>query len=215
MADLPDPLAVTHLDDYLRSQRPPTSELSKWPVRLLSRVTSVCVHQTAVPGGFGVKDFQIAAAMRERPDTTLDLLVQGLLWRYRKTPYHAVYSPRRRVSVVQWHPKWRTNHGNGSNRYSIGWAYDGGFTTHHTDVLDVVGGRESLTRVVETIRFATSKRTDSTATIEPTIPATRFGRASSSPSRRRWGWSCARPSPRDPARRSPRPGTADSRARTN
>ena len=152
MADLPDPLAVTHLDDYLRSQRPSTSELSKWPVRLLSRVTSVCVHQTAVPGGFGVKDFQIAAAMRERPDTTLDLLVQGLLWRYRKTPYHAVYSPRRRVSVVQWHPKWRTNHGNGSNRYSIGWAYDGGFTTHHTDVLDVVGGRESLTRVVETMR---------------------------------------------------------------
>lgn len=140
---------VLHVDDFRRAQRPPLAKLSKWPVRRLSQVTAVCVHQTAVAGGFGVLSYQIEAALAERKGSKLDPKVEGLLWRYRKTAYHGLYNPRHRVAVTQWHPKYRTNHGNGSNSYSVGWAYDGAFVESHSDDLDIDGGREALCTFIE------------------------------------------------------------------
>jgi hypothetical protein len=70
------------------------------------------------------------------------------LARYRETPYHGLYSPRDHLSVVQWSAAEYTYHGDGANKRSVGWAYDGLFKPSHMDALDVEGGREGLRHMI-------------------------------------------------------------------
>lgn len=109
--------------------------------RPISGVDTIEVHQTAVKGGFGVTTSQLAAAGGN--------LVAARAKRYQGTPYHAIYSPADRWSRIQWPPWAYTWHGNGGNRYSIGWAYDGKLPG---DSLDVEGARASLRDLVTRLR---------------------------------------------------------------
>ncbi|NJK30963.1 MAG: hypothetical protein HC927_00365, partial [Deltaproteobacteria bacterium] len=99
--------------------------------RPISSVDTLVVHQTGVLGGFGAES---AEARRQR---------------YRKTPYHVVYSPRDRASHWQW-PIWAWSyHGHCLNAKSIGWAYDGLLSEGSpSNALDVEGARESLRHAV-------------------------------------------------------------------
>lgn len=111
--------------------------------RQLSIVDTVLIHQTAVGGGFGISE-----RLLERHQGQVFAARQA---RYRDTPYHGVYSPMDRASIVQW-PAWvHTFHGNGGNDYSIGWAYDGRLPG---DVLDLHGARSALRHFVFAMREA-------------------------------------------------------------
>jgi hypothetical protein len=111
--------------------------------RPITDVTTVLVHQTAVTGGFGVS----RRLLRQHDGDA----AEARQARYRRTPYHGLYSPRDRASIVQW-PAWVYGyHGNGANRYSVGWAYDGKLPG---DELDAEGARESLRHFVECMREA-------------------------------------------------------------
>jgi hypothetical protein len=129
-------------DDYKSGQRCPEKRRGLWR-RRIATVESVLVHATAVAGGFALAHYQIKAAGGD---------LEALLARYRETPYHGVYSPRFGLSVVQWAASEYTHHGNGANSWSVGWAYDGLFTTSHLDELDVDGGREALRHFIEAQR---------------------------------------------------------------
>lgn len=84
--------------------------------RPASSVLTLGVHHTGVRGGFGLTKSQLAAAGGNA--------LQGRAKRYRNLPYHAVCSPKDSASIIQW-PWWMyTHHGNGMNRYTIGWAID-------------------------------------------------------------------------------------------
>lgn len=86
-------------------------------------------HVTDVFGGFGVADYQIAAAKKliEQGRVSPELAALGayglaLVVRYHAAAYHGVAS--RRVGVVRNHPlSLRTSHGNGGNM-GIGLAVD-------------------------------------------------------------------------------------------
>ncbi|PRQ03220.1 hypothetical protein [Enhygromyxa salina] len=109
--------------------------------RPLSLVTTVVIHQTAVGGGFGLSARLLARHQGQAFSARQD--------RYRDTPYHGVYSPIDRASVVQW-PAWvHSFHGNGANDYSVGWAYDGKLPG---DVLDLHGARSALRHFVTAMR---------------------------------------------------------------
>jgi hypothetical protein len=111
--------------------------------RLLTEVTTVLVHQTAVAGGFGLS--------KRLLDRHQGQVVSARQARYRDTPYHGVYSPIDRASIVQW-PAWlHSHHGNGGNDYSLGWAYDGLLPG---DVLDLHGARSALRHFVTAMRDA-------------------------------------------------------------
>jgi hypothetical protein len=111
--------------------------------RLLSTVDTVLIHQTAVSGGFGVSE-RLLARHRGEPFVARQA-------RYRDTPYHGVYSPIDRASIVQW-PGWvHSFHGNGGNEYSVAWAYDGKLPG---DVLDLNGARSALRHFVFAMREA-------------------------------------------------------------
>lgn len=84
--------------------------------RPASSVLALGVHHTGVRGGFGLTTSQLKAAGGNA--------LQGRAKRYRNLPYHAVFSPKDFASIIQW-PFWMyTEHGNGMNRYTIGWAID-------------------------------------------------------------------------------------------
>ena len=111
--------------------------------RAVSTVTTVVVHQTDVEGGFGV-------SKRLREGHGGDVQAARRV-RYRDTPYHGVYAPQDRASIVQW-PAWAyTFHGNGGNREGVGWAYDGSFPG---DELDAGGARAALRHFVIAMRDA-------------------------------------------------------------
>lgn len=152
MTDAP----IVLLDDWRSGQRCPwsvTGSKRRWPARSASGVDTVLVHATGVLGGFGVSVAAVhdAVLRTQGPDASPDLpaaRVVARLARYRKTPYHGLYSPRDRASVVQWPATDLTYHGNAPNRVSVGWAYDGKFTPSEHDDLDVEGGRESLRHLI-------------------------------------------------------------------
>lgn len=109
--------------------------------RPLSKVDTVLVHQTAVGGGFGLSERLLGRHQGQ--------MVGARQARYRDTPYHGIYSPMDRASVVQW-PAWvHSFHGNGGNKYSVGWAYDGKLPG---DVLDLHGARSALRHFVTAMR---------------------------------------------------------------
>lgn len=84
--------------------------------RSASSVTTLGVHHTGVRGGFGLTSYHLKASGGDP--------LEGRAARYRKLPYHAVYSPKDQASIIQW-PFWMyTHHGNSMNRYTIGWAVD-------------------------------------------------------------------------------------------
>lgn len=114
--------------------------------RDLSTVTTLVMHQTAVRGGFGVTSRQLRP-FRDEPDGEQLARVA----RYRNTPYHGIFSPVSQVSVIQW-PAWAyMHHGDRSNRYSLGWAYDGLFPG---DELDADGARESVRHLLDYAKIA-------------------------------------------------------------
>jgi hypothetical protein len=152
--------AITLLDDW-RSQRCPwrvVDSKRRWLARSVAGVDTVLVHATGVKGGFGVSRQQSAAALVRTDKTTPHVglsdadyafaRTDARLHRYRETPYHGLYSPRDRVSVVQWPATDFTYHGNKPNAVSVGWAYDGKFTPTESDDLDVEGGRASLRHLI-------------------------------------------------------------------
>lgn len=111
--------------------------------RPLSMVHTVLVHQTAVGGGFGLSERLLEQHRGE--------VFAARQARYRDTPYHGLYSPTDRASIVQW-PAWVNSfHGNGGNNYSVGWAYDGKLPG---DVLDLHGARSALRHFVTAMREA-------------------------------------------------------------
>lgn len=159
-----DDAPITLLDDYRSGQRCPrlvggVKKRRLWG-RLVGSVDTVLLHATAVAGGFGVSN-ELANDIRTlinrergpdgRPAVVGDAEVQqrARFARYRETPYHGLYSPRDRVSVVQWGAGQHTYHGNAPNSCSLGWAYDGKFTPSEHDELDIEGGRASLRHLIE------------------------------------------------------------------
>jgi hypothetical protein len=131
---------ITLVDDWRSGQRCPLAK-RRFFRRSLAAVDTVCVHATAVKGGFGV-----ASEMHTK--LAADVVSSARRARYRATPYHGLYSPRDRASVVQWPAADFTYHGNSPNRVSLGWAYDGLFSPDHSDELDVEGGRASLRHLI-------------------------------------------------------------------
>jgi hypothetical protein len=142
---------ITLLDDWRSGQRCPWRKRRAF-ARKVERVDTVLVHATGVRGGFGVTGRQMAYE-QERPGYNPDTdnsARMARLTRYRETSYHGIYSPRGRLSVVQWAATEYTYHGNAANSVSLGWAYDGKFTPDESDDLDVEGGRESLRHLIRT-----------------------------------------------------------------
>jgi hypothetical protein len=110
--------------------------------RSLVDVDTVVIHQTAVGGGFAVSK----RLLEQHRDECLARQV-----RYRATPYHGLFSPRDRASIIQW-PAWaHTFHGHKSNATSVGWAYDGMVPG---DELDLVAARAALRHFVTAMREA-------------------------------------------------------------
>lgn len=102
-------------------------------VRQPGQVDTLLVHQTAVAGGFGAASLEARIARyggrsRARPGT----------------PYHYVYSPQDAAVVALWHPRLYSYHGNGGNRYSVGYAVDGKWPGDELDA----GQLEEATRLV-------------------------------------------------------------------
>lgn len=154
---------IERLDDWRSGQHCPrkvggTRKRRLWG-RTLASVDTVLVHATAVRGGFGVDHAMVEAALVELDEAAPNAVeAAGSLgparrWavakRYRETPYHGLYHPEMRMSVVQWPATDYTYHGDGVNSCSIGWAYDGLFKPEHQDTLDIEGGRESLRHFIE------------------------------------------------------------------
>jgi hypothetical protein len=105
-------------------------------------VDTVVIHQTAVGGGFAVSKRMLEQHRDE---------FQARQVRYRDTPYHGLFSPRDRASIIQW-PAWaHTFHGHKSNATSVGWAYDGSLPG---DALDLLGARAALRHFVIAMRAA-------------------------------------------------------------
>lgn len=111
--------------------------------RALELVDTIVVHQTAVAGGFGVSQRLLE---RHRGHEC-----EARQTRYRQTPYHGLYSPKDKASIVQW-PAWAyTFHGHKANATSVGWAYDGQLPG---DELALPGARAALRHFVKTMRAA-------------------------------------------------------------
>lgn len=125
--------------------------------RPLERVDVWLVHQTAVRGGFGVAERTIAQVLREHPHLSReDAIAVARQLRYRKTPYHSLYDPQSRQSVIQW-PAWAyMYHGNGGNSRSFAWAYDG---RPPGDEIDIDGARESALHSIHAAREQGAKLT--------------------------------------------------------
>lgn len=135
-----DEPTVEYIESFRTVSQLPDGFKGRRVRRDVKDVVALVVHQTAVSGGFGV-----TRASVERSGS--ELLAR--LARYRSTPYHALYSPADRASIVQW-PLWAHGyHGNRSNAYSIGWSYDGRFPG---DALHVDQARQSLAHVVSVAR---------------------------------------------------------------
>jgi hypothetical protein len=144
---------ITLVDDWRTGQRcpwQPVKSKRRYLARSVASVDTIEIHATGAEGGFGVSAAQIRAAAKSgrRSNVPTGDRTQARLSRYRKTPYHGLYSPRDRASVVQWPATDFTYHGNSPNRVSLGWAYDGLFSPDHSDELDVEGGRASLRHLI-------------------------------------------------------------------
>jgi hypothetical protein len=110
--------------------------------RSLMEVDTVVIHQTAVGGGFAVSKRMLEQHRDE---------FHARQVRYRDTPYHGLFSPRDRASIIQW-PGWaHTFHGHKSNGNSVGWAYDGMLPG---DELDLKGACAALRHFVTAMREA-------------------------------------------------------------
>lgn len=141
--DSTDDLGLEMVEPFRTVTRLPEGFKGRRERRSLANVVAVVIHQTAVRGGFGLT----AAALQRRGGDRLAARMD----RYRSTPYHALYSPADRASIIQW-PAWAYSyHGHASNSYSVGWAYDGKFPG---DDLQVEHARASLAHLVEVVREA-------------------------------------------------------------
>jgi hypothetical protein len=105
-------------------------------VRDPGSVDTLGVHHTAVAGGFGVGSKLLA---RHDGDE-----LAARMERYSGQPYHAIFSPQDQASVIQW-PGWmHTWHGNGMNRYTVGWGLD----LNCVNDRDYVAGPENIERMI-------------------------------------------------------------------
>jgi hypothetical protein len=134
--------------ESVSSPLPSDAKGRRWDVREPAQIDTLVLHQTAVPGGFGVSARHRAAVPR-LDDSESSWMLRARMARYRNTPYTCVYSPQDQASVIQW-PFWAyLYHGHRANAYSIGWAYDGRLPG---DEIDADGAQESLRHVIEWAR---------------------------------------------------------------
>jgi hypothetical protein len=129
------------VDSWRAEPKVPAGVKGKSRPRWIEKVTAIGLHQTAVAGGFGVSRAMIALAGGDPAAARRK--------RYRATPYHAIYDPQSRQSIVQWPATLHSYHGNGMNAYTLGWAYDDRIDPTHQPELDVDGAREALAHLVE------------------------------------------------------------------
>ncbi len=96
---------------------------NKWYKGRSRTVTGICVHHTAVSGGFGPSRSVYRRACK-RGGTHRDALILATAARYRRTPYHVIYNPTLGVLFQNLPYELWAKHGNGSNRHTIGFAWD-------------------------------------------------------------------------------------------
>jgi len=86
-------------------------------------VEAICLHITAVAGGFGARRRDIDRHLADGHITHDDAVVYAQADRFLATPYHAVSAKALVLNlpgeVVSWH-------GHGCNRYALGYAIDKG-----------------------------------------------------------------------------------------
>jgi hypothetical protein len=140
-ADEADDTGMIFVETYRNVTSVPRAfEKGRKRPRSLLAVDTVVIHQTAVGGGFSVSKRMLEHHGDE---------FRARQIRYRDTPYHGLFSPRDRASIIQW-PAWmHTFHGHASNTTSIGWAYDGKVPG---DELDLLGARAALRHFVIAMR---------------------------------------------------------------
>jgi hypothetical protein len=108
-----------YLEDVPLEDRPKR----KWyrSLRHPNEVEAVCLHITAVRGGFGARKRDIQRHLNDGHITHDDAIVYAQADRFLATPYHAVSAKALVLNlpgeVVSWH-------GNGCNRYALGYAID-------------------------------------------------------------------------------------------
>lgn len=107
------------------------------------KVIAVCTHQTYVKGGFGV-----SRRLLQKHDG--DALAARMA-RFIKEPYHGIYSPQDRTSIVQYPAHLVTWASHGANRYSLAWAFDGMFEHDDKpdDALNQHDAYESLMHLID------------------------------------------------------------------
>lgn len=128
---------------------------SKLRRRSASSVSLVCVHASAVRGGFGVGK-QLRAKVRVllgAAATEEDVSRTAVLIRYVGETYHGIYRPGDSMlpalSAVQWPVTDWTYHGDHTNGRSVGWAIDGLWRPDHQDDLGIEEARTALRHFID------------------------------------------------------------------
>lgn len=100
----------------------------KWypGARDLENITAICLHITAVRGGFGARRRDVAKHL-ERGVSAERARVLAQADRFLATPYHAVSAAALIRNLPEHVTSW---HGHGANRYSLGYAVDMGRGDH-------------------------------------------------------------------------------------
>lgn len=119
--DTGEPLLVVNNESEPLGDRPKRKWYAK--PRHPHDIEAVCLHITAVSGGFGARRRDIERHLDDGYISRQDAVTYAQADRFLATPYHAV-SARALVlnlpgDVVSWH-------GNGCNRYALGYAIDKG-----------------------------------------------------------------------------------------
>lgn len=89
----------------------------------LSKVEVLTLHQTAT--SIGVSERLLAAHGGDVLRARMTRL-SGTSAARRGVPYHGLFSPEDDATLLPWHPRFVTHHGD-FNRWTLGWAYIGKF----------------------------------------------------------------------------------------
>jgi hypothetical protein len=108
-----------YLEDVPLADRPKQKWYSK--LRHPNDVEAICLHITAVRGGFGARRSDIQRHLSDGHITHDDAVVYAQADRFLATPYHAVSAKALVLNLPGEVSSW---HGNGCNRYALGYAID-------------------------------------------------------------------------------------------
>lgn len=95
--------------------------------REISSIDAICVHTTGSVHGFDITNgWRRRAGWSGVGEPTPKIDQRAMLMRYLETPYHFVRTNDDVGGwiVAQWHPQRYTYHGDGTNRFSLGLAFD-------------------------------------------------------------------------------------------